>query len=70
MIFAESELSAAPEHGCDEPVSPTPPGAVVAAAELACRVAIDELTYDCQMPATLIEVYEPRAGRSGQQLPD
>ncbi|MER6589657.1 ThiF family adenylyltransferase [Micromonospora chalcea] len=54
-----SKTDATPEYGCDEPVSSTPPGAVVAAAALACRVAIDELTYNCKMPATLIEAYEP-----------
>ena len=32
------------ERGCGSPVSPTPPGAVVAAAELAHRVVIDEAT--------------------------
>ncbi|MFV2102060.1 ThiF family adenylyltransferase [Micromonospora sp. LOL_024] len=59
-VPAQYRSGATHEHGCDEPVSPTPPTAVVAAAELACRVAIDELTNDCKLPATLIEVYEPQ----------
>jgi hypothetical protein len=48
------------EHGCDDPVSLTPPASVVAAAQLACRVTIDELTRDCTMPATLLDVIEPQ----------
>jgi molybdopterin/thiamine biosynthesis adenylyltransferase len=46
------------EHGCDDPVSLTPPASVVAAAQLACRAAIDDLTGECALPATLIEVVE------------
>jgi ThiF family protein len=48
------------EHGCDDPVSLTPPTSVVAAAQLACRVAIDELTGDCTLPATVLDVIEPQ----------
>lgn len=48
------------EHGCGDPVSLTPPASVVAAAQLACRVTIDELTRDCAMPATSLYVLEPR----------
>ncbi|GIJ67922.1 ThiF family adenylyltransferase [Virgisporangium ochraceum] len=48
------------EHGCDEPVSVTPPAAVVAAAQLTCRVAIDELTLGCALPATLLDVLIPQ----------
>jgi hypothetical protein len=62
---AEQHLAALPllddkdhprEHGCGSPVSPTPPGAVVAAAELAHRVVIDEATHACTLPATLAVV--------------
>ncbi|NJC13053.1 molybdopterin/thiamine biosynthesis adenylyltransferase [Micromonospora profundi] len=59
-VLANPQPGETHEHGCDAPVSPTPPSAVVAASELVCRAAIDELTYDCKMPATLIEVYEPQ----------
>lgn len=48
------------EYGCDEPVSPTPPTAVMAAAELASRVVIDELTSNCKLPATLVNVLVPQ----------
>jgi hypothetical protein len=48
------------EHGCDDPVSLTPPTSVMAAANLACRVAIDELTRNCTMPATQLDVLEPQ----------
>jgi hypothetical protein len=44
------------ERGCGSPVSPASPGAVIAAAELACRVVIDEATRECSMPATVAEV--------------
>jgi molybdopterin/thiamine biosynthesis adenylyltransferase len=44
------------EQGCGSPISPAPPGAVIAAAELACRVVIDEATRQCSMPATVAEV--------------
>jgi molybdopterin/thiamine biosynthesis adenylyltransferase len=48
------------ERGCDEPVSPTPPAAVLAAAQLACRVSLDELTLDCTLPPTLLDVLVPQ----------
>lgn len=44
------------EQGCGSPVSPAPPGAVIAAAELACQIVIDEATRECSMPATVAEV--------------
>lgn len=44
------------ERGCGSPVSLTPPGAVVAAAELACRVVIDEALSNRTYPASLAEV--------------
>jgi hypothetical protein len=44
------------ERGCGSPVSPTPPGAVIAAAELACGMVIDEVTSACSLPATIAEV--------------
>ncbi|WP_208983634.1 hypothetical protein, partial [Geodermatophilus obscurus] len=49
------------ERGCGSPVSPTPPGAVVAAAELALRVVLDEATRECTLPATVAEVCSPQA---------
>jgi hypothetical protein len=48
------------EHGCDDPVSMTQPGSVIAAAQLACRAAIDDLTRECTLPATLLDVIEPQ----------
>jgi len=44
------------ERGCGSPVSLTPPGAVVAAAELACRVVIDEVSGERSLPASLADV--------------
>ena len=49
------------ERGCGSPVSPTPPGAVVAAAELAHRVVIDEATRACLLPATIADVRNPQS---------
>jgi hypothetical protein len=37
-------------------VSLTPPVAVLAAAELGCRLALDQLTGDRRLPATLLDV--------------
>lgn len=48
------------ERGCDSPVSLTPPGAVVAAAELACRVVIDEVSGSRSMPASIADVRRPQ----------
>lgn len=48
------------ERGCDEPVSTTPPTAVMAAAQLACRAIFEELTGDCGLPATLLDVLVPQ----------
>ncbi len=48
------------ERGCDGPVSPTPPTAVMATAQLACRAVLDELTHDCELPATLLDVLVPQ----------
>lgn len=48
------------EGGCGSPVSPTPPAAVVAAAELAVRVVLDEATRECALPATVAEVRTPQ----------
>jgi hypothetical protein len=44
------------ERGCGSPISPTPPGAVIAAADLACEVVIDEATRSCSLPATIAKV--------------
>lgn len=48
------------EQGCGSPVSPTSPGAVVAAAELALRVVIDEVTAERKLPATVADVRSPQ----------
>lgn len=66
---SESHLPALPargntselrERGCGSPISPTPPTAVVAAAELAVRVVLDEATRECQLPASLVDVRSPQ----------
>jgi hypothetical protein len=44
------------ERGCGSSVSLTPPGAVVAAAELGCRSVIDELTAARTLPASVADV--------------
>jgi hypothetical protein len=48
------------ERGCGSAVSLTPPGAVVAAAELACRVVIDEVKGSGSLPASLADVRRPQ----------
>lgn len=48
------------ERGCGSDVSPTPPGAVVAAAELAHRVVIDAATLECEMPPSVVLVRHPQ----------
>ncbi|MFD4197644.1 ThiF family adenylyltransferase [Amycolatopsis thermoflava] len=48
------------ERGCGSPISPTPPGAAVAAAELALRVVIDEVTAEHALPATVADVRTPQ----------
>ncbi|TDO44170.1 molybdopterin/thiamine biosynthesis adenylyltransferase [Kribbella sp. VKM Ac-2527] len=48
------------ERGCGDIVSPTPPSAVVAAAELATQVSLDELTNDRRLPATVLRVLRPQ----------
>ncbi|MFB8125943.1 ThiF family adenylyltransferase [Streptomyces bacillaris] len=44
------------EYGCGSPVSRTPPGAVIDAADLACQVVIDEVTEARELPASLANV--------------
>lgn len=44
------------EHGCGNPASPAPPGAVIAAAELAHQVVVDEATGARTLPATVAVV--------------
>ena len=56
------------EGGCGSPVSPTPPGTVLTAAELAHRVVTDEATRTCSMPATIIDVREPQPEASFQRV--
>ncbi|NUR97550.1 MAG: hypothetical protein HOV67_20125 [Kribbellaceae bacterium] len=48
------------ERGCGDIVSPTPPSAVVAAAELATVLTIDELTLERRLPATILRVLRPQ----------
>lgn len=48
------------EGGCGDPVSPTPAHAVVAAAALASRQAIDALTRRDDLPDSIIEVLAPQ----------
>ena len=62
------------EQGCGSPVSPAPPGAVIAAAELAHKVVIDEATRACTLPATIAEIRyaqpEPPYDRVGRITSD
>ena len=55
-VPARDETVISREGGCGDPVSLTPPSAVLAAAELACRMAVDVLTGARRLPATLIHV--------------
>ncbi|MFJ9665152.1 ThiF family adenylyltransferase [Streptomyces sp. NPDC101219] len=48
------------ENGCGSPVSRTPPTAVVAAAELACCVVLDELAGHCELPTSVAFVSRPQ----------
>jgi hypothetical protein len=48
------------ERGCSDAVSPTPPSAVVAAAELAVEVARDQLLLDAAAPASVLRVLHPQ----------
>jgi hypothetical protein len=66
----ETPLSAPPadpnapilrEPGCDQAISPTPPAAVLCAAELATRAVLDQLQDVPALPCTLIEVRDPQA---------
>jgi hypothetical protein len=49
------------ERGCGDPVSLTPPGAVLAAAELGCRLVLDQLHDHHELPATLLDVRAAQA---------
>jgi len=44
------------ERGCGDPVSLTPPVAVYAAAQLGCRLVLDQLREDHHLPATMLDV--------------
>lgn len=55
-----NEEDLAYERGCGSPVSLTPPGAVMAAAEWGSQVAIDEATLECSLPASIVEVRRPQ----------
>ncbi len=48
------------ERGCGSAVSPTPPGAVVAAAELAHQVVVDAALLTCELPASIAVVRRPQ----------
>ncbi|MGW5081432.1 ThiF family adenylyltransferase [Micromonospora echinospora] len=58
-LASEPVLAGIREAGCGEPVSRTPPAAVIAAAELACRMVIDEATHQCALPASMADVRRP-----------
>jgi len=49
------------ERGCGDPVSLTAPNAVLAAAELGCRLALDQLHGNHELPATLLDVLVAQA---------
>jgi ThiF family len=49
------------ERGCGDPVSLTAPNAVLAAAELGCRLALDQLHGNDELPATLLDVLVAQA---------
>jgi molybdopterin/thiamine biosynthesis adenylyltransferase len=57
---ARDDMAGLRERGCGSPVSSTPPTAVVAAAELAVRVVLDEATRECALPATIADVRSPQ----------
>ncbi|RKT53562.1 ThiF family adenylyltransferase [Saccharothrix australiensis] len=48
------------ERGCGSAVSPTPPGAVVAAAELAHQVVVGAALLTCELPASIAVVRRPQ----------
>ncbi|MFC0623252.1 ThiF family adenylyltransferase [Kribbella deserti] len=48
------------ERGCGDAVSPTPPSAVVAAAELATELSLDQLSDERRFPATILRVIRPQ----------
>jgi hypothetical protein len=51
-----NEPPAVYDNGCGDPVSPTPPSSVSAAAAATARLAIDTLTFKPIPPTTLIEL--------------
>ncbi|HEV7963127.1 MAG TPA: ThiF family adenylyltransferase, partial [Actinoplanes sp.] len=67
-LFAEPDAGGLREYGCGEPISRTPPGAVLAAAELACRMVIDRATHDCVLPASMVDVRVPQPDASFDRL--
>ncbi|WP_229070198.1 ThiF family adenylyltransferase [Actinoplanes sp. DH11] len=56
------------EAGCGEPVSRTPPAAVIAAADLACRMVIDQATRQCTLPASMADIRQPQTEPPFDQL--
>jgi len=48
------------EAGCGDPISRTPPSAVVAAADLAWQMVVDHATRTCELPASLATVRRPQ----------
>ncbi len=48
------------EAGCGDAVSSTPPAAVIAAAELACRMTSDILSGTGRLPASMVHVLTPQ----------
>jgi molybdopterin/thiamine biosynthesis adenylyltransferase len=66
----EQEEVGVVEAGCGELVSSTPPSSVVAAASLACRVAIDTLRPHARriLPDSLVETLQPHHADSYEHL--
>jgi hypothetical protein len=50
------------EAGCGDPISPTPPSAVIAAASAACRMTVDTLqaTRRRRLPDSMVEILVPQ----------
>jgi molybdopterin/thiamine biosynthesis adenylyltransferase len=62
IVSAGTSGSMLREAGCGDPISPTPPSAVLAAASAACRMAVDTLqpTRRRRLPDSMVEVLVPQ----------
>ena len=67
-LALEDDTDRPRELGCGSPVSLTSPVAVIAAAELAARVVIDELTGANSLAGSLAQVLAPQHEPPYQQL--